>query len=213
MQSNEEQKLSPEERAARLEQEEDEYFEQMVKAFQANPTKPEDDDDIEYFTNHPLNCKELTPDVLERPEFKALQNLAYEGTPEEVCRNFKNHALETLSDVLLKKTKNPEQDKLECERAMHFFNEAFNTGYKEYQMLFTLYMGRAKLNLLIAQFGKCKEDCLEALKIKDNDEQMWLVLSRSRYFVEKYQEGLKYINQGLEKCPGSAKLLNMKALL
>jgi hypothetical protein len=37
-------------------------------------------------------------------------------------------------------------------------------------MLFTLYSGRAKLNLLIAQFGHCKEDCLEALKIKDNDE-------------------------------------------
>ena len=102
--------------------------------------------------------------------------------------------MEALSDVLLKKTKNPEADKLECERAMHFFNEAFKTGYKEYQMLFTLYMGRAKLNLLIAQFGKCKEDCLEALKIKETDEQMWLVLSRSRYFVEKYQEGLKYIH-------------------
>ena len=76
---------------------------------------------------------------------------------------------------------------------MHYFAEAFKTGYKEHQMLFTLYMGRAKLNLLIAQFGKSKEDALEALKIKDNDAQMWLVLVRSRYFLEKWGEGMKYI--------------------
>jgi hypothetical protein len=71
-------------------------------------------------------------------------------------------------------------------------------------------MGRAKLNLLTAQFGKCKEDCLEALKIKPEDEQMWLVLARSRYFLEKYTEGLKYCNQGLEKCPHSRKLMALK---
>jgi hypothetical protein len=93
---------------------------------------------------------------------------------------------------------------------MHFFGEAFETGYKEYQMQFTLYMGRAKLNLLIAQFGKCKEDALEALKIKDTDAQMWLLLARSRYFLEKWVEGMKYLKQGLEKCPGNDKLLHMK---
>jgi len=73
-------------------------------------------------------------------------------------------------------------------------------------------MGRAKLNLLIAQFGKCKEDAIEALKIIDTDESLWLVLSRSRYFLEKWQEGMKYTKQGLEKCPNSPKLLHMKGL-
>mmetsp|Transcript_32917 Transcript_32917/g.50329 ORF Transcript_32917/g.50329 Transcript_32917/m.50329 type:complete len:149 (+) Transcript_32917:345-791(+) len=95
---------------------------------------------------------------------------------------------------------------------MHFFNEAMATEYKEPKTRFELYMGRAKLNLLIAQFGKCKEDALEALKFKDTDEQMWLILSRSRYFVEKWQEGMKYTEQGLAKCPGSPKLLHMKGL-
>lgn len=53
-------------------------------------------------------------------------------------------------------------------------------------------MGRAKLNLLIAQFGKAKEDALEALKIKKEDEGMWLIASRSRFFVEKWEDGYKY---------------------
>ena len=94
---------------------------------------------------------------------------------------------------------------------MHFFTEAFDTGYKEPNTLFTLYMGRAKLNLVTAQFGHCRDDALEALKIKPDDEQMWVILTRSRYFLEKYEDGLKYALQGLEKCPNSAKLKNMKA--
>jgi hypothetical protein len=102
--------------------------------------------------------------------------------------------METLNQIINKQTKNPEHTKVEAERALHFFNEALATEYKEYQTLFTLYMGRAKLNLLTAQFGKCKEDCLEALKIKENDENMWVVLCRSRYFLEKWPEGIKFAN-------------------
>ena len=82
--------LTPAERAARLEKEEDEYFESMIKAFSNG--RPEDEtieDDIEYFQNHPLFCKEITPKMLEdNPEILAMQNLAYEGTPEEVAKNF-----------------------------------------------------------------------------------------------------------------------------
>jgi hypothetical protein len=97
-----------------------------------------------------------------------------------------------LHDVIMKHTKTKERDQTECERAMYFFNQAFEAGWKEHQALFAIYMGRAKLNLLIAQFGKCKEDCLEALKLKAADEQIWIILSRSRYFIEKYEEGYKF---------------------
>lgn len=41
---------------------------------------------------------------------------------------------------------------------------------------------------------------------------MWVVLSRSRYFIEKYDEGLKFARQGLEQCPNSTKLENMAAV-
>lgn len=70
-------------------------------------------------------------------------------------------------------------------------------------------MGRAKLNILIAQFGKCKEDCIDALKFKDN-EQAWFVLARSRFFAEKYDECNKYIDEGLQNYPNSFKLADLK---
>lgn len=54
-------------------------------------SKEEIEKDIEYFVNHPLNVRQVTPEMLELPEFQALQNLAYEGTPEEIAKNFKNH--------------------------------------------------------------------------------------------------------------------------
>jgi len=136
--------------------------------------------------------------------------LKYDGTPEEVCRNFRDHAFEALNDILMKHKKTAHHDKIACERAMHFFDEALATGWKEYQALFTIYMGRAKLNLLIGQFGKCKEDCLEALKIKGEDEVMWLILGRSRFFVDKWKEGLEYVNTGLTFHPKSEKLLHLK---
>lgn len=67
-------------------------------------------------------------------------------------------------------------------------------------------MGTAKANLLRANFGKVKDNCLEALKWKDDNEQCYFVLARSRFFVQKYDECMQYVNKGLEKFPTSAKL-------
>ena len=73
----------------------------MMKAFNSGP-QTTIEEDMEYFKNHPLNAKEITPEMLELPEFKALQELKYSGTPEEQCKNFKSYAMESLNKVLLK---------------------------------------------------------------------------------------------------------------
>ena len=48
--------------------------------------------------------------MLARPEYQALQNMAFEGTPLEVATNFLNHANDSLGNVLLKRSKNEEKD-------------------------------------------------------------------------------------------------------
>lgn len=73
-------------------------------------TPEEEEADLDEFLNHPLNCKKITPEMLELPEFQALQAMAYEGSPDEVGKNFLTHALEQLEKVLLKKSKNEEKD-------------------------------------------------------------------------------------------------------
>ena len=48
--------------------------------------------------------------MLERREFQALMAMGHEGEPIEVQNNFKNHAMESLGKLLLKKSKNEEKD-------------------------------------------------------------------------------------------------------
>jgi len=69
-----------------------------------------------------------------------------------------------------------------------------------------LYLGRAKLNILRAQCGLTKEDCLEALKIKDTDVQCWIVLVKSRLYVEKFEDCATYLSKALEKFPENPQL-------
>lgn len=87
----------------------DEQFEAMRASF-PKLTPEEEEKEMEEWINHPLNCKELTPEMLDRPEFQALQAMAFEGTPMEVQNNFKNHAYNQLGHLLMKTTKNKEKD-------------------------------------------------------------------------------------------------------
>ena len=73
-----------------------------MQAFARAEPEEGEEEGADYFLNHPLFCKELTPEMMEKPEFQALQELAYDGTPEEVCRNFKDHAFEALTKVIKK---------------------------------------------------------------------------------------------------------------
>ena len=68
-------------------------------------SQEEIDKDIEFFVNHPLNCTKITPETLERPEFQALAALAYDGTPDEVAKNFLNHGYDHLNKVITKESK------------------------------------------------------------------------------------------------------------
>jgi hypothetical protein len=72
-----------------------------------------------------------------------------------------------------------------------------------------LLIGRAKTNILIAQFGRVKDDCLEALKIRDT-EQIYVLLAKSRLYVERYREAIEYSEKGLQKFKDSK---SIKAVL
>ena len=185
----------------------DEQFEAMCATL-PKLTPEEQEADMEEWVNHPLNCKEVTPEMLERPEYQALMEMAHEGTPLEVQNNFKNHAYEQLGKLLLKKSVNNEKD---FQEALYCFDQALEqvTGDKDNE--FELYLGRAKLNILRGQFGKTKDDCLKANKCKSGQEQCWIVLIRSRFFVEKWDEASKFIKDASLECTNSARLADLRA--
>ncbi len=71
----------------------DEQFEAFKRSM-PKMTEEEQAEALEEWRNHPLNAKEITPEMLERPEYQALMAMAHEGTPLEVQNNFKHHAYE-----------------------------------------------------------------------------------------------------------------------
>mmetsp|Transcript_24414 Transcript_24414/g.33325 ORF Transcript_24414/g.33325 Transcript_24414/m.33325 type:complete len:216 (+) Transcript_24414:299-946(+) len=133
--------------------------------------------------------------------------MAYDGTPEEVAKNFKNHGLSSLEKVLMKMAK---ADAKEVEEAIYCFDTGLEQKCGNPKIEFDLLLGRAKANLLVGNFGKVKEDCVQALKRKSADEQAWFILCRSRYFVEKYEECQKFLKFALIKCPTSGKIHDLK---
>ena len=133
--------------------------------------------------------------------------MAYEGTPTEVSKNFLTHAIESLSKLLLKQSKNEEKD---FQESLYCFGEALDQKSGDKRIEFQIYTGRAKLNMLRAQYGHTKDDMLEAIKRNDSDEQAWYILARCRLLVNQYAECLKYIDLGLKKLPENKKLLDLK---
>ena len=87
----------------------DEQFDELC-AKMPKRTPDEVEADLNEFIHHPLNCGKVTPEMLQTPEYQALQEMAFEGTPDEVGKNFLTHGIEQLETVLLKKSKNEEKD-------------------------------------------------------------------------------------------------------
>lgn len=75
--------------------------------------------------------------------------------------------------------------------------------------MYQLLTGRAKTNILVGQFGKVKEDCLEALKFR-HTEQVYILLARSRMFIERYREAVEYLEAGLKMIPDSKALVTLR---
>ena len=185
----------------------DDQFEAMCAQLPKMTTE-EQERDMEEWVNHPLNCKEVTPEMLEQPEYQALMQMGHEGTPMEVQKNFKKHAFDQLGKLLLKKSVNNEKD---FQESLYCFEQALDQKTGDPENEYELLIGRAKLNILRGQFGKTKDDCQSALKIRKDDVQCWVLLVKSRFFVEKWDEASKFIRDGSLSCPNNAKLIHLRA--
>lgn len=49
------------------------------------------------FFEHPINAMDITPEMMKKDEYIALQSLIYDGPAEEVAQNFINHGREQLT--------------------------------------------------------------------------------------------------------------------
>ncbi|KAG0269327.1 hypothetical protein DFQ27_004011, partial [Actinomortierella ambigua] len=84
----------------------------------------------------PLFMQNLTAEALDNPLIQALQELAYDGTPEEVAENFKNQGNECFK-----------QGKKFYKDAIDYYTKALDVQCSDDKLNETLYVNRAACNL------------------------------------------------------------------
>lgn len=116
------------------------------------------------------------------------------------------YGYEELSKLLCKEAKN---ERTTIESGVYCFDQAIEQKPEGDKLNYEMYLGRAKFNMFLRNFGYVKEDCLEAQKFM-NTTAIYIILARSRLMLEKYDEALKHANQGLKDFPENEKLLELR---
>lgn len=77
-----------------------------------------EDPDLKELFDHPLNWMKITPELLENPLYQGIQELIYDGTPEEVAQNFLNSGKDRLQEAVEEQDK--EKSSLKLANAMNW---------------------------------------------------------------------------------------------
>jgi len=144
----------------------------------------EEDPSLKELFDHPLNANKITPELLARPEFAALQSLVYEGEPEEIAQNFLNHGkrvYEESCELSGEKAKIKILDSLNC------FTEGIEQKCKDNAINFELNLGVAKCQMYLKNYKKIQEAVDAAIKYKQTAE-VYYYGAISRFHVSKWQE-------------------------
>lgn len=107
---------------------------------------------------HPLFMSDLTVNPEENPVLSSLQNLLYDGTPEEVANDLK---LQGNKHMALKTKKGYEE-------AVRFYSQGMVPECPD-TVRAVLLGNRAQAQLELRNWGHALKDCLAVLDIRPND--------------------------------------------
>ncbi|KAG0347660.1 hypothetical protein BG004_007229 [Podila humilis] len=145
----------------------------------------------------PLFMNSLPEDADENPLLQALQDLAYDGTPEgigdmsqQVAENFKNQGNESFK-----------QGKKFYKDALVFYTNGIDVGCKDDKLNETLYVNRAAVNLHYGNYRKVLTDCAHALKLNNKNVKALFRSAKALFALEMYPEALDCCDHALQNDP------------
>mmetsp|Transcript_6918 Transcript_6918/g.6076 ORF Transcript_6918/g.6076 Transcript_6918/m.6076 type:complete len:371 (-) Transcript_6918:21-1133(-) len=152
-----------------------------------------EDPELQQLFDHPLNATKITPELLENPIFQGLQSLVYEGTDEEISKNFLKYGLDSLLE-----SHESEGDKanVKLADAMSCFTRGIEQGCKDKQVNYELHLYMARCEFHQKNYGKLKNHVDEALKHKKTS-QLYYYGAVSRLNLQKWQECIDYCKDAL----------------
>jgi tetratricopeptide (TPR) repeat protein len=106
---------------------------------------------------------------------EALQSLIYDGSPDEIATNFKNHGNESMAE---KKYKD----------AFIFYTRGIEAKPEDEFLLSALFSNRALASIKLGNLGAAGRDAREALKLDSGNLKARLRLVKSLLLLEKFPE-------------------------
>lgn len=109
--------------------------------------------------DHPLFMDKFPDDLTNYPELQALQQLAYEGPPEEVATNFKNQGnaqfkLGTSKGFL---------------EAVKYYTQGLEEDFSDCSLKVALLNNRAQAQLMLRNYGYAILDSQEVLQLQPDN--------------------------------------------
>ncbi|KAF9547890.1 hypothetical protein EC957_007617 [Mortierella hygrophila] len=158
------------------------------------PSRPEwalDETDLhKSMDSVPLFMNSLPEDASDNPLIQALQDLAYDGTPEEVAENFKNQGNECFK-----------QGKKFYKDALVFYTNGLEVFCNDDKLNETLYVNRAACNLHFGNYRKVLTDCAHALKLNPKNVKALFRSAKALFALEMFPEALDCCEHALLNDP------------
>ncbi|KAG0027827.1 hypothetical protein BGZ82_008742 [Podila clonocystis] len=148
----------------------------------------------------PLFMNSLPEDASENPLLQALQDLAYDGTPEEVAENFKSQGNDSFK-----------QGKKYYKDALVFYTNGIDIGCKDDRLNETLYVNRAAVNLHFGNYRKVLTDCAHALKLNSKNVKALFRSAKALFALEMYPEALDCCDHALNNDPDNQPVKDERA--
>ncbi|KZS97600.1 TPR-like protein [Sistotremastrum niveocremeum HHB9708] len=160
-----------------------------------------DEEKLAAFDAHPLFMKSLPADDNLDPAVQALQNLAYDGTPDEVASNFKDQGNEHFRDKRYRD-------------AASVYTQGIDVKPGP-EILEPLLCNRAACNLELKNYGSVLKDCSKALTINPKSQKALYRSGCALVALERYDEAIDCCDVCVRHFPdnSSAKALREKAIL
>ncbi|KAJ3344307.1 hypothetical protein HDU93_000097 [Gonapodya sp. JEL0774] len=144
---------------------------------------------------HPFFMTKM-PDNLEDNKYaKALQEMLYEGTPDEIAANFKEQGNEAFR-----------LGKKGYSDAVSFYSKGIAANPTDAELVSTLYANRAAVNLELGNFRSTLGDCAKAIKANAKNVKAYYRAAKASLALDHVDDALDAAKRGLQLDPSNQPL-------
>ena len=182
----------------------------LVTAFTRSSTSPrpsyafQDPHNIaQELSQIPLFMTELPENAENNIQLQALQELLYEGTPEEIAENFREQGNERYKEA----GKETKKRSALFKDAVMFYSKGLEQSGITVELTTTLLLNRAAANMALQNYGLVKKDCLAVLEKEAENVKARMRLAKAHLLLGQLDEAEECL-EGMPDLEGSSSTLN-----